>query len=198
VNPFPSQQPPARSVPAQPSYQTYPKTDYGQPAHARPAASQPSPAAEPQWPSTTPPTAGPGPTGQPIPPASAASVPRPTGPAAPQPPAPSADPYAGQGSRTAVPPWSRPDDQPTEQVPGLLPDGRPQLRRRTPQGHISARLIQDEGQQSQHGAGALSPTMMSDFWQGLSAGTAPTDPPAAGPDPSQQDRTTANRQEWNQ
>ncbi|WP_194926148.1 hypothetical protein, partial [Catenulispora pinisilvae] len=82
--------------------------------------------------------------------------------------------------------------------PGLLPDGRPQLRRRTPQGHISARLIQAEGQQNQHGTGALSPTMMSDFWQGLSAGTAPTDPPAAGPDPSQHDRTTANRQEWNQ
>jgi hypothetical protein len=40
--------------------------------------------------------------------------------------------------------------------------------------------------------------MMSDFWQGLSSGTAPADPPAAGPDPSQHDRTTANRQEWNQ
>ncbi|MBS2539145.1 hypothetical protein KGQ20_40995, partial [Catenulispora sp. NF23] len=119
----------------------------------------------------------------------------------------SAPSTAGQyppGAGGAVPPWSRSGEPQTPPGgdpagdSGLLPDGRPQLRRRTPQGHISARLIQAEDQQNQHGTGALSPTMMSDFWQGLSAGTAPTDPPAAGPDPSQHDRTTANRQEWNQ
>jgi hypothetical protein len=109
-----------------------------------------------------------------------------------------ADPYLGQDSGASVPPWSRSGEQASGPVSGLLPDGRPQLRRRTPQGHLSARLLQADEQESRHGAGALSPTMMSDFWQGLSSDTAPADPPAAGPDISQHDRTTANRQEWNQ
>ena len=171
----------------------YPASGYSQPGHARQAPSyQSAPVpAEPQWPSTTPPmTAGAGA------PSAAAPLPRPTGSVAPPPH--SADPYLGQDSGASVPPWSRPGEQASEPAPGLLPDGRPQLRRRTPQGHISARLIQAEEQENRHGAGALSPTMMSDFWQGLSSGTAPADPPAAGPDISQHDRTTANRQEWNQ
>jgi hypothetical protein len=184
--------------------------DYSQSAHGLPIRPQPAPA-EPQWPSTTPPTATGGPT-----PVQAAPVPRPTGSAAYPPP--SAGQYPGQGPGTSAPPWSQagapqpsagepgsqpqpgsaPGTQPGSE-PGLLPDGRPQLRRRTPQGHISARLIQAEGQEGQPlDGGALSPTMMSDFWQGLSSGTAPANPPAAGPDPSQHDRTTANRQEWNQ
>lgn len=164
---------------------------YAQPGHARQVPSYQSAPAEPQWPSTTPPmTAGAGA------PSAAAPLPRPTGSVAPPPH--SADPYLGQDPGASVPPWSRPGEQASEAAPGRLPDGRPQLRRRTPQGHISARLIQAEEQESRHGAGALSPTMMSDFWQGLSSGTAPADPPAAGPDISQHDRTTANRQEWNQ
>lgn len=121
---------------------------------------------------------------------------------------PTPDRYPAPGTGTSVPPWSRLGDRSaageqasepaSDRAPGLLPDGRPQLRRRTPQGHISARLLQAEPQENQHGGGALSPTMMSDFWQGLSSGIAPADPPAAGADPSQHDRTTANRQEWNQ
>ena len=188
--------------------------NYAQSAQGLPIRPQPG-AAEPQWPSTTPPTATGGPA-----PVQAAPVPRPTGSAAYPPPSVGQNPgqnpgqYPGQGPGPSAPPWSQagapqppagePGSQPGSQpqpgsAPGVLPDGRPQLRRRTPQGHISARLIQAEGQESRpHDAGALSPTMMSDFWQGLSSGTAPADPPAAGPDPSQHDRTTANRQEWNQ
>ena len=149
--------------------------------------------AEAQWPSITPPTT----TGAPAP-SQGSSLPGPTGSVVPYPSASSFSPSAGQAPGTSVPPWSQPGGQTPESASGRLSDGRPQLRRRTPQGHISARLIQDESQESRHGTGALSPTMMSDFWQGLSSGTAPADPPAAGPDPSQHDRTTANRQEWNQ
>ncbi|MEY9932753.1 putative RDD family membrane protein YckC [Catenulispora sp. GP43] len=181
----------------QPSYQqsSYQQTDYSsgysQPSHARqvpappPAPQRP---AEPQWPSTTPPMTTDAPA-----PSQGSSLPGPTGSVAPY-----ASPSADQSTGGSVPPWSRPGEHTPEPAPGRLPDGRPQLRRRIPQGHISARLIQDEAQESRHGTGALSPTMMSDFWQGLSSGTAPADPPAAGPDPSQHDRTTANRQEWNQ
>ncbi|MEY9860007.1 hypothetical protein ABH935_005641 [Catenulispora sp. GAS73] len=214
----PSRPAPATSVwPAEPrsSQQSQPQSasapsmapsgsqpSYSQSAQGLPIRPQPA-SAEPQWPSTTPPTATGGPA-----PVQAAPVPRPTGSAAYPPP--SAGQYPGQGPGASAPPWSQagaPQPQPQQPAgepgqqpqPGLLPDGRPQLRRRTPQGHISARLIQAEGQESRpHDAGALSPTMMSDFWQGLSSGTAPADPPAAGPDPSQHDRTTANRQEWNQ
>jgi hypothetical protein len=171
----------------------YPASGYSQPGHTRQAPSyQSAPAAAvPQWPSTTPPmTAGAGA------PSAAAPLPRPTGSVAPPPHL--ADPYLGQDSGASVPPWSRSGEQASGPVSGLLPDGRPQLRRRTPQGHLSARLLQADEQESRHGAGALSPTMMSDFWQGLSSDTAPADPPAAGPDISQHDRTTANRQEWNQ
>ncbi|MEZ0106661.1 hypothetical protein ABH920_000642 [Catenulispora sp. EB89] len=195
--------------PASPATSSGSQPSYSQSAQGLPIRPQPAPA-EPQWPSTTPPTATGGPA-----PVQAAPVPRPTGSAAY--PQPSAGQYPGQGPGAGAPPWSQagapqqagqpgspqasqpgPQPQPGS-APGLLPDGRPQLRRRTPQGHISARLIQAEGQESRpHDGGALSPTMMSDFWQGLSSGTAPADPPAAGPDPSQHDRTTANRQEWNQ
>lgn len=218
VQPFPSQQytAPAPSAPSAPSHQSYPQPDYAQaqaqperpqPAHGRPAP--PSAPADSQWPSITPPRA----TGSATPQA-AAPTPRPTGADAPLPVRSAGNPYAVPGSGAAGTSWSRPGGQSSEThaeqpfaqpqaqsggpASGVLPDGRPQLRRRTPQGHISARLLQADGGQEENAGGALSPTMMSDFWQGLSSGTAPADPPAAGPDSSQHDRTTANRQEWNQ
>jgi hypothetical protein len=169
-----------------------------QPVPAQPTQVQASPVrsvpAEPQWPSMSP-----------SPVAPPAAAPRHSAPGTPVPPQ-SADQYRGTGAPAPQPqprygepqapePGNGPGNGPGT---GLLPDGRPQLRRRTPQGHISARLIQADAQQTTHGTGALSPTMMSDFWQGLSAGTAPADPPAAGTDLTQHDRTTANRQEWNQ
>ncbi|GAA1982110.1 ATP-binding protein [Catenulispora subtropica] len=86
--------------------------------------------------------------------------------------------YAAQPAPPEVPPpLPRHEEPGPEAGPALLPDGRPQLRRRTPQGHISARLLQADDTQPQYGAGALSPTMMSDFWQGLSAGSEGTPAP---------------------
>ncbi|MFL6116634.1 MAG: ATP-binding protein [Catenulispora sp.] len=63
-----------------------------------------------------------------------------------------------------------------DDAPGPLPDGRPPLRRRTPQGHISSRLLHAQSSEAPPPSqfGALSPTVMSDFWQGLSAGANPT------------------------
>jgi hypothetical protein len=86
--------------------------------------------------------------------------------------------YAAQPGPAEVPPPLPRHEEP-EASPVLLPDGRPQLARRTPQGHISARLLQADDMRPQHGGGELSPTMMSDFWQGMSAASG-TSPNGAG------------------